>query len=75
MPRLVNQAIFNAIKHWQETAGDKALRCNNDNCWDFLEPIIVGDNVVLKCTACKALYESMLEGVLEQITAHFNHKS
>lgn len=74
MPRFSNEDVVSAVNKWQETS-DETLRCSNDNCWDFLEPIIVGDKVILKCMNCKALYENMLEGVLENIMSKFKNKS
>ena len=55
MPELTNQDVMGIVRRWQRNVPeDVALKCNNENCWDILEPIESEGKVVLKCTKCKA---------------------
>ena len=75
MPELSNEEVIRAIVKWQKAAGDKALRCDNKNCWDVLEPIIAKGQVILRCVTCKALYEYMAPKLLEKILSEAKHPS
>ena len=65
MPKMSNQEIMDKVRKWQASAPfEDVLRCNNDNCWDILEPVIVRNDVVLRCIHCKAIMpQFIIEGM------------
>ena len=69
MPELSNEDVVGIVRKWQRDAPiDMALKCDNDNCWDVLEPVESGGKVVLKCTNCRAeMSHSVLSNFLRTI--------
>ena len=67
MAELSNKEIVDAVKKWQDS--DKIFHCDNDNCWDILEPVIEEGKVVLKCINCGAIMAPwMLKNILQSLT-------